>query len=56
MPLHPGAMLPLERPSWVTVEKLSAVRRDRIGSQLGRLSEAELRILTQRLVVLLGAA
>jgi len=56
LPLRPHDTLPLDKPSWVEIEKLSAVRRGRIGSSIGRLPERELAALTQRLLVLIGAA
>lgn len=48
--------LPLEKPSWVEIEKLTAVRRSRVGRLIGRLSDAELAALTQRLIILIGGA
>jgi mRNA interferase MazF len=54
--LQPSATLPLERPSWIAIEKLSAIRRARIGERIGWLSAADLLILTRHLVLLIGAA
>jgi mRNA interferase MazF len=56
LPLQVSESLPLGKTSWVEIEKMSAVRRTRIGSRIGRLSDADLAMLTQRLVVLIGAA
>jgi mRNA interferase MazF len=56
LPVQIGDALPLEKPSWVAIEKLTAVCRRRIGELIGRLSDAELATLTQRLIVLIGGA
>lgn len=56
LPLQIGDHLPLAKPSWVEIEKLSAVRRSRIRAQIGRLADADLATLTQRLLILIGAA
>jgi mRNA interferase MazF len=56
LPLQVGDDLPLGKTSWVEIEKVSAVRRGRIGVRIGWLSDAELATLTQRLVILIGAA
>lgn len=56
LPLQVGDDLPFGKTSWVEIEKVSAVRRGRIGVRIGRLSDAELATLTQRLVIVIGAA
>lgn len=56
LPVQSCEALRLAKPSWVEVEKLTAVRRSRVGEVIGRLSEAELAALTRRLIVLIGAA
>lgn len=56
LPLQVGDSLPLAKPSWIEIEKMRAVRRSRMNARIGRLSDAELATLTQRLLVLIGAA
>jgi mRNA interferase MazF len=50
--LSPG--LPLERASWIAVDKVTTVRRSRIGASFGRLSLAEMQRLNGALAVFLG--
>ena len=52
--VRPSATLRLAAPSWVMVEKVTSVRRDRAREILGRLSAPEMVALGQSLAVLLG--
>jgi mRNA interferase MazF len=54
VPLSESPDLTLAKPSYVVVERISAVRRKRIGKIIGRLSDAEMQILEARLTVFLG--
>lgn len=46
----------LDRPSWVQVDKITAIRRIKITRHVGRLTPAQLAEVEQRIVVLLGIA
>ncbi len=46
----------LDRPSRIAVEKLTAVRRDRVGAVIGRISDDEAVALNRSLAVFLGFA
>jgi mRNA interferase MazF len=46
----------LDRPSRIAVEKLTTVRRDRIGQVIGRISDDEAVALNRSLAVFLGFA
>jgi mRNA interferase MazF len=52
--LKPSATLPLDRVSWIEVDKITTVRRSRIGQTIGRLSAADLVRLNGALAVFLG--
>ena len=52
--VRPSATLGLAAPSWVMVEKVTIVRRDRAREILGRLSTPEMEALGQSLAVLPG--
>lgn len=54
VPLVPSQTLELRQPSWVMVDKLTAVRRDRVREVLGRPSDEELLALNRSLAVFLG--
>jgi mRNA interferase MazF len=54
LPVSANSDLALARQSYVMVERISAVRRNRIGKVIGRLSDAEMQILEARLMVFLG--
>jgi mRNA interferase MazF len=56
LPLAPSARLPLRAPSWIMVDKLTSVRRDRIGQTIGRISDDEAVALNRSLAVFLGFA
>ncbi len=52
--VRPRAALRLAAPSWVMVEKITSIRRDRAREILGCLSTSEMVALGQSLAVLLG--
>lgn len=50
----PGAVSGLASPSYIAIEKITTIRRDRVGQMLGRLMDDELVALTRSLAVFLG--
>jgi mRNA interferase MazF len=54
LPIDASTALSLERASWVAVDKITTVRRNRIGASLGRLSSAEMQRLNGAFAVFLG--
>jgi mRNA interferase MazF len=56
LPASPDEHNRLVVPSWIMVDKLVTVRRDRIGRQFGRLSDTDLLRLNRALAVFLGLA
>ncbi|NKC33285.1 type II toxin-antitoxin system PemK/MazF family toxin [Roseomonas sp. BU-1] len=52
----PSDRLSIRQPSWVMVEKLTSIRRDRATSVIGRLSDEEITALNRSLAVFLGFA
>lgn len=52
--VRPSATLRLAAPSWVMVEKITSIRRERTREVLGCLSATEMVALGQSLAVLLG--
>jgi mRNA interferase MazF len=54
VPISPGPELALSAPSWAMAEKLTAVRRDRIGRGIGRVTPEEMLALERCLAVVLG--
>lgn len=46
----------LRMPSWVMIDKIATVRRSKIGSVFGRLSDADLLRINRSLPVFLGLA
>lgn len=50
----PSPELPLDRASWIVVDKISTVRRHRIGRRIGCLSPADLQRLSASIAVFLG--
>ncbi len=54
LPLAPSESLGLRAPSWVMVDKLTCIRRDRVGGVIGRLSDDETMALNRSLAVFLG--
>jgi mRNA interferase MazF len=56
VPFSPGPELRLQQQSWAMVDKVTAVRRDRVREALGRPSDEELLALNRSLAVFLGFA
>ena len=54
IPIEPTPESGLARPSRIAVEKLTTVRRDRIGQVIGRISDDEAVALNRSLAVFLG--
>jgi mRNA interferase MazF len=54
--LSPSERLALRAPSWVMVDKLTSIRRDRVGGAIGRISDDEAVALNRSLAVFLGFA
>jgi mRNA interferase MazF len=52
--IDPSDGLPLAKASWAQVDKLTTVRRERIGNFIGRLSPDDLQRLNGSLLVFLG--
>jgi mRNA interferase MazF len=52
--VKPGAVSGLASPSYIAIEKITTIRRDRVGQVLGRLTDDELVALTRSLAVFLG--
>jgi mRNA interferase MazF len=52
--LQPSPSLHLDRSSWIEVDKVSTVRRSRLGGVIGRVSDADLVRLNGALAVFLG--
>ena len=52
--LDPVPGLPLEHVSWLAVDKITTVRRSRVGPQLGRLPPADIQRMNGALAVFLG--
>ncbi len=54
LPVSPSSALRLSHPSWIMVDKLTSVRRDRLRQPLGRISDDEILALNRSLAVFLG--
>lgn len=54
VPVRPRADLPLSGPSWIMVERLTAIRRMRARPAIGRLHPSEMTALERSLAVVLG--
>ena len=54
LPVGPSPELPLDRASWIVVDKISTVRRNRIGRRIGCLSQTDLQRLNSSIAVFLG--
>lgn len=52
--LVPSLALPLTHASWIEVDKITSVRRSRIGTAIGRVSDTDLVRLNGALAVFLG--
>jgi mRNA interferase MazF len=56
LPVAATALSGIREPSQVMVDKITAIRRDRCRSPIGRLADAELTALTRMLTFAVGAA
>ena len=56
LPVIPTPSSGLREPSQIMVDKIMAVRRDRCGSAIGRLGEAEIVSLGRMLALVVGIA
>ena len=56
VPIAASAHTGLHEPSQVMVEKIMAVRRDKCGTVIGRLSENEIVTLNRQLALMIGLA
>jgi mRNA interferase MazF len=56
LPVEPTPGTGLAARSWIMVDKLVTVRRDRIGRRFGRLSDTDVLRLNRALLVFLGLA
>jgi mRNA interferase MazF len=56
VPVAPGEASGLNSSSWIAIEKLTTVRRDRVRQVLGRISDEEQVTLNRSLAVFLGFA
>jgi mRNA interferase MazF len=52
--IEPSAELTLRTASWIAVDKITSVRRDRIGPPIGRLAPEDLQRLNGAIAVFLG--
>ncbi len=52
--IEPSDELRLDRVSWIIVDKITAVRRSRVGAVIGRLAAADIQRLNGALAVFLG--
>lgn len=56
LPLMPTPENGLRAPSWIMVDKIQALPRTKIGKEVGRITEGEIRTLTEALAIFLGIA
>ena len=54
VPIAAGKASGLRQPSHIAVEKITSIRRDRIGSRIGQISAEEAVALNRSLAVFLG--
>lgn len=54
--INPDSANSLDQPSRIMVDKITTVRRSRVGSKVGVLSDADVLRLNRALVVFLGVA
>jgi mRNA interferase MazF len=54
LPVGPSPELKLDRASWIVVDKITTVRRNRIGRRIGCLSQADLQRLNGAIAMFLG--
>ncbi len=52
--VEPSPTLPINRLSFIQVDKITTVRRHRVGPLIGRLSPADMRRLNSAIAVFLG--
>lgn len=52
--VEPSPMLPLDRPSFVQVDKVTTVRRHRVGPVIGRLESDDMQRLNGAIAIFLG--
>ncbi len=52
--IEPSGTLILRTVSWIAVDKITSVRRDRIGQPIGRLSAEDIQRLNGAIAVCLG--
>ena len=52
--IEPSPELPLDRVSWMAVDKITTVRRHRVGPTIGRLPAADVQRLNGALAIFLG--
>jgi len=55
-PIEPSQTLPLHRTSWIEVDMITTVRRNRVGRLIGRIADTDLVRLNGALAVFLGLA
>lgn len=56
VPITPSASLSLRTESWIEVDKITTVRRDRIGTVMGQLVPQDMQALNSALALFLGFA
>jgi mRNA interferase MazF len=54
--IEPSAALSLRSVSWIAVDKITTVRRDRVGRLMGRLSPEDMQRLNGAIALFLGLA
>jgi mRNA interferase MazF len=52
--IEPSETLTLRTASWIAVDKITSVRRDRIGPSMGRVSPADMQRLNGAIALFLG--
>jgi mRNA interferase MazF len=52
--IHPSAETALNRVSWIAVDKITTIRRDRVGARMGTLMQADRQRLNGAIAVFLG--
>lgn len=54
LPVDPGPETGLRKPSWIMIDKVMTVRRDRLGPVFGHLDDATLLAVNRALALFLG--
>ena len=54
--LEPNERTNLRQPSWVMADKVTTVRKDQMGSRIGRVDDQDLIRISHALIVFLGLA